>query len=131
VIQVWRDTEGLRLVLGEMLEREHDLLRLSGQMQGKDPSTQARLAGMAAKVTLSPGYERWATHLMLLERQHKLSLPLGDLLAVEVTGLEILDRARLAHRYKHPNCYACGMPQNNRFMVQCEDCGAKFHRGSK
>ena len=130
MIPVARDAEGVRLVLEQMLERGHDLLRLAPQMQGKDEITKARLSNMATAVTLSPGYQRWASHLMLLERMQKLGLPLGDLLAVEVTGLQVLDEARQAHRYQHPTCFACGMPQPNRFMVQCEDCGAKFQRRS-
>ena len=128
VIPVARDTEGLRLVLGQMLERDHDLLRLTPQLKGKSDAEQARRLASVAKVMLSPGYERWARHVMLLERMQKLGLPLGDLLLVEVNGLQVLSEARLQHRYEHPTCFACGMPQANRYQPMCLDCGVKFNR---
>ncbi len=128
MIVVARDAEGLRLVLAEMLERSYDLSRLAPQMQGKSDVHKALLLNSVAKVTLSPGYERWAQHLMLLERMHKLGLPLGELLAVEVNGLQVLADARATHRYQHPECGGCGMPQQNRFQTECVDCGMKFRR---
>ena len=65
---------------------------------------------------------------MRLESQHRLGLPLGELLAAEVQGLQVLDTARKLHRGKHPHCYACGMPQDNQYQSQCVDCGAKYAR---
>jgi hypothetical protein len=118
----------LRLALGQMFEREHDLFRLEPELKGKEEAHQARLMASVTRVTLSPGYEKWGQHLMLLERQHKLGLALGELLADEVTGLGILDEVRGAHRYRHPYCYACGIPQDNRFLLECVDCGAKYRR---
>jgi hypothetical protein len=131
MIVVARDMEGLRLVLAEMLEREHELFRLGPQLQDKSDEHRERVLRSVTKITLSPGYERWARHLMLLERIHKLGLPLGQLLAVEVEGMRTLDAARTAHRNKHPTCYACGMAQENRFQIECLDCGVKFRRSGR
>ncbi len=131
MIVVARDREGIKLVLAQMLEREYDLFRLQPQLAGKSPEHTAYLLGSVARVTLSPGYERYANHLMLLERYHKLGLPLGELLATELAGLEVLDAARMEHKLKHPNCYACGMPQPNRFQTACVDCAVKYSKRSR
>ncbi len=128
MIVVARDTEGLRLVLDEMFERGHDLTRLRPMMQGKDKDTAARMLASATPVTLSPGYGRWAAHLLLLERMKNLGIALGDLLATEVAGLQVIEEARSAHKSKHPPCGACGAAQDNRFQTECVDCGAKFRR---
>jgi hypothetical protein len=131
VIVVARDTEGLRIVLEQMLEREHDLLRLAPKLEGKTEAQKEFFLAQATKVTLSPGYERWAAHLMWLEQLHNVGVPYGQLLAVEVSGLSVLHQARNVHRGKHPNCGACGMPQDNRFQMECMDCGTKFRRRSR
>lgn len=126
MIVVARDTEGLRLVLAEIFERDHDLFRLSPELEGKSAEHTARLFARMARVTLSPGYERWARHLIYLEGLHELRIPLGELLAVEVAGLQVVAEARLRHRQKHPQCHACGLPQDNRFQTSCLDCGVKY-----
>jgi hypothetical protein len=132
MIRVARDTAGLRLVLEQMLERGHDLAGLAPQLEGKSDEHKARLMGTVTKVTLSPGYQRWAEHLMLLDRMQKLGMPLhelgGGLLATEVSGLQVLAEERNKHRFRHPPCYACGVPCDNRFQRECVECGAKFQR---
>ncbi len=126
-----RDRGGVALVLDEIFEREYEIFRLTPRLEGKAAAFVQRQLADVVQVTLSPGYERWARHLLLLERHHELRLPLPALLAVEVDGLVEVDAARLRQKLKHPACFACGVAQPNRFQMQCVDCGVKYGKRSK
>ena len=117
MFQPARDREGVALVLDEIFEREYELFRLTPRLEGKPKDFVARQLADVVQVTLSPGYERWARHLLLLDRHHELRLPLGELLAVEVQGLMEVASARLRQKIKHPLALRVGCP--NRTASRC------------
>lgn len=131
MIDVGRDAEGVRLALEELFEEDFQRRRLRRSVEGASPETLARLEKTLPARALSPGYYRWAWHLLSLESEREAGIALDParLLGAEVTGLVALGDARRSFRAKHPECTACGAQQDSKFAPQCINCGAKFRRG--
>jgi hypothetical protein len=127
---VARDMEGVRHALEEIFEEDFVRAHIDRESQGAAPETRLRMERQIPRRTLSPGYYRWAEHLLFLDSIRKAGILLGagDLTANEVQGLVALDRARVQFGYKRPTCPGCGMHQENRFGIECRGCGFKFQR---
>ncbi len=130
MIDVVRDTEGLRMAMAEIFEQDLDRARILRSAGDATEETRARLLASVSSLTLSPGYHRFTAHLLQLEAERDAGLPLSGLTTWEGAGLITLKQARTAHEIKHPACGACGIRQAHRFLPQCESCGVKF-RGKK
>lgn len=130
MIDVVRDTEGVRQALEEIFE--HDLVRsrIERDAEGANAATRERMLARLPQRTLSPGYYRYAEHLLRLdaERRAGIGFTPGSLAGYEADGLVSLDRARGDFERKHPACSACGVRQPNRFSVQCCGCGVEFRK---
>jgi hypothetical protein len=133
LIDVVRDTEGLRMAFAEIFEQDFDRARISRSAESASDVTRERLLGTVSPLTLSPGYHQFAYHLMFLESQHKAGVALNTatMAAYEAAGLLCLSQARAVFEGKHPPCSACGARQDNRFAPECHACGAKFTRRKK
>jgi hypothetical protein len=133
VIDVARDTEGLKMAFAEIFEQDFDRARIAHSAESATEETRERLLASIAPLKLSPGYHRFAYHLMQLESMQSAGVVFhaGELLQVEGAGLVCLKQARSAFSYKHPPCSACGTLQDNRFGTQCVSCGVKFQRRKK
>jgi hypothetical protein len=129
-IDVWKDSEGVRMALEEIFEEDFARGRLRRELAQADDDTAARMESRLPKRTLACGYYRYADYLLQLDAEHRAGIPYsrGDLSAMEAEGLVALDRARGAFESHHPACSACGARQQNKFGVECHACGAKFHR---
>jgi hypothetical protein len=133
LIDVVRDTEGLRMAFAEILEQDFDRARISRSAESASESTRERLLASVTPLMLSPGYHQFAYHLMQLEAQQKVGVAFNPLqvAAYEAAGLLCLSQARASFEGKHPPCGACGARQDNRFSPECHGCGAKFTRRKK
>jgi hypothetical protein len=133
VIDVVRDSEGVRMALEEIFEEDYVRASLEREFAGANVETRARLESRIPARTLSPGYYRFAQHLFHLDAQRKASVVFasGDLAAFELDGLIALDRARGEFERRHPACSSCGARQPNRFAPECCECGVKFRRKGK
>jgi hypothetical protein len=129
-IDVWKDTEGVRMALEEIFEEDFARGRIHREMAQADEETAARMESRLPKRALAWGYYRYAEHLLRIDAQRRagIAYSLADLAAVEAEGLVALDRARGAFESRHPSCSACGVRQQNRFTPECHACGAKFMR---
>jgi NADH pyrophosphatase NudC (nudix superfamily) len=130
VIDVVQDAEGVRMALEEIFEEDFVRSRIDRESAGADKQTRERMACQISPRTLSPGYYCFAQHLLHLEGEQKagITFAAGDLAAFEVFGLLALGSARTAFESRHPACSACGARQQNRFGVQCSNCGIKFRK---
>jgi len=127
-INVWRDTEGLRMAVEEIFETDFVRSRIHREASGANPETLARMERQIPPRTLAWGYYRFAEYLLHLDAFLQAGIPIayGNLAAVEVEGLLAVHRARAAFEGRHPACNACGLRQQNRFSRECPGCGAKF-----
>lgn len=130
MIDVVHDAEGVRMALEEIFEEDFARARVERIAASASPEQRERLAQSAAQRTLSPGYYRFAQHLLHLEAARDAGIVFSprDLAAFEVDGLVALLRARENFRGRHPACGSCGAPQEGRFNVECSNCGVKFQR---
>ncbi len=132
MIDVVRDSEGVRKAIEELLEEDLARSRLEAQLgSGRrvDPRTKERMLAQVPRRTLSPGYYRWAERMLALEAERKAGVPMDPRMpAYEAEGLLAAERARNAFNSEHPACGGCGTRQPNRFGVECAHCGAKFAR---
>jgi len=128
VIDVVRDTEGIRLACIEIFEQEFQTGMIQRSLEGANEQTRERLMRSVPPLTISPGYERAARHLMGLDSQREAGLPMTGLANWEGNGLVALFEARLAHHAKHPECSRCKVRLVSRFVPECPNCGAKFTR---
>ena len=116
------------MALAEIFEQDLDRARIMRSAGDATEATRARLLASVTPLTLSPGYHRFAAHLLQLEAEREAGLPLTGLTTWEGAGLITLKQARTAHEIKHPACGACGIRQASRFLPQCENCGVSFRR---
>lgn len=130
MIDTVRDTEGVYKALLEMFEEDFVRQRIERSTSSARPETRERLEQGIPLRTLSPGYYRFASHLLFLETGRKLGIILdaGRLAAFEAEGLVALDRARRKFEERHPPCSRCGSLQDTAFQPECNKCGAKFIR---
>ncbi len=112
----------------EIFEQDFQAGVIERTLQSASEATKARLLATIPKLTLSPGYERAARHLMDLERQRQVGLPMTGLAAWEGNGLVALHDARTEHECKHPACSQCKLRLDSRFVMKCPNCGAEFRR---
>ncbi len=114
----------------ELFEEDLARRRVRRTAAGAGAETLARLERTLPQRTLSPGYYRWAYHLLSLdsERDAGVALDPARLAACEVAGLLSLAEARRAFRGRHPECTACGAQQDTTFAAECWRCGCKFRR---
>jgi hypothetical protein len=133
MIDVWRDTEGVRIALEEMFEEDFARARLDREAEGANAETRERMEARLPKRTLASGYYRFGDHLFHLDalRRAGITFAARDLAACEIDGIIALDRSRTAFESKHPSCGGCGCRLQNRFCRDCEHCGVKFQRKSK
>ncbi len=130
MIDVVRDTEGLRMAFAEIFERDFDQARILRSAESASKDTRERLLASVPPLMLSPGYHRFAYHLIGLEAEQEAGILLDPrlLAAFEAAGLRCLARARTAFKTAHPPCSACGTLQGSRFGASCEGCGVKLRR---
>ena len=130
MIDVVRDMEGMRMAFTEIFERDFDQARIARSAETASAETRERLIASVAPLKLSPGYHRYAYHLMSLEAEQEAGIALDPrlLAAFEAAGLRCLSRARNAFKSAHPPCNKCGTLQSSRFNGACEGCGVKFQR---
>ena len=130
VIDVCRDSEGVRMALEEIFEEDYVRSRIDREFAIANAETRQRLEWQMPARTLSPGYYRFALHLLHLDSERKVGIGFsaGELAAFEADGLVALDRAHCAFEFRHPPCSACGGRQENRFSLQCCHCGVKFRK---
>ena len=130
MIDVVNDAEGVRMALEEIFEEDFVRARVRRESAHASEETQERLLCQVPLRTLSPGYYKFGEHLLLLEAEQKagVGLSAGELLRFEARGLVALAQARGNFGYRHPACSACGTRQQNRFGVECGNCGTKFRR---
>lgn len=128
-----RDTKGLAIAIREILEEDFARGEIERQAEQASAATRARLLAQIPPRTLSPGYYRFADHLLWIEGEHRAGIILAarELAAVEAIGLRTLIRARSDFEYAHPACGGCGVRQRHRFCVECSACGIKFRRKGK
>jgi hypothetical protein len=130
VIDVVRDREGVRQAIEALLEEDLVRARIDRELPNAAPETRERMLGQIPPRRISPGYFRWAEHLLRLEAEREAGVGFSarDLAAFECDGLVALVRARAEFRNRHPPCSGCGTFQENRFSAQCCGCGVKFRR---
>lgn len=118
------------MAFAEIFEADFDRARIARSAESASDATRERLLATVTPLTLSPGYHRYAQHLISLEAEQKAGLLLNPatLPCFEAAGLVVLAQARAAFESKHPPCGACGARQDNPFSVECNACGAKFRR---
>lgn len=130
MIDVVRDTEGVRQALDELFEEDFVRARVDRESAGANAETKERMSWQIPKRTISPGYYAFAEYLFSIDNQRRAGLvfAVSDLTAFEVQGLVALDRARGEFERRHPACGGCGIRQENRFSFECSGCGVKFRR---
>jgi hypothetical protein len=128
VIDVVRDTEGIRLAALQILEEGFQRGRVERTALQATEETRARLVASVARPTMAAGYLRWCDHLWGLESQREIGLSLDGITSYEMLGLISIAQGRREFEGKHPECSACKMRQPSRFQAQCDGCGAKFRR---
>jgi hypothetical protein len=130
MIDVWRDTESVRMALEEIFEIDFVRGRVRRDAEGANPETIERMERQIPPRTLAWGYYRFGEYLLHLDalREAGIPLALADLANCEAEGLLALRRARASFEGHHPACTACGTRQQNRFGTECPGCGAKFQR---
>lgn len=130
MIDVVRDEEGVRQALEDLFEEDLARARIERQTENADPRTKERMLAQLPQRKLSPGYYRFAEHLLRLESEQRagIGFAAGSLSGFEADGLLTLQRARGAFNFRHPPCSACGVHQPTRFGVECSRCGVKFRR---
>lgn len=131
MIDVVHDAEGVRQALEAIFEEDFVRSRVDVHRSGADAATRARMEQRIPRRVLSPGYYRWAEHLLRIDAERRAGVPLGALVAFEADGMVQVDRARAAFEGRHPKCTACGLRQENRFGVECPGCGAKFRKKNR
>jgi hypothetical protein len=112
----------------EIFEQDFQMGLIEKSLMAASEKGKARLLAAVPKLTLSPGYERLARHLMDLKRQREAGLPVTDLTAWEANGMVALHDAQREHEMKHPACSQCKVRLQTRFTAECPNCGAKFTR---
>ncbi len=129
-IDVWHDTEGVRMALEEIFEEDYARGRLHRELEQADDATAERMEARLPKRSLAWGYYKFAEHLLRLQSEIRAGVGCAarDLAACEVAGLLACETARRTFESHHPACSGCGARQQNRFGVECHGCGAKFHR---
>jgi hypothetical protein len=130
MIDVVQDAEGVRMALEEIFEQDFVRSRIERESAGANEETRERMAFQIPPRTLSPGYYEFGSHLLRLDAEQKIGLPLSrhDVAVFEIKGLVALGQARSAFEGRHPACSACGARQLNRFGVECSGCGVKFRK---
>jgi hypothetical protein len=130
MIDAVRDAEGVRMALEEIFEEDFVRARVHRESSGADEETRERMAFQIPPRTLSPGYYVFGLHVLRLADMQKAGIVFGagDLAEFEASGLMALAQARGGFESRHPACSACGSRQQNRFGVECHNCGAKFRR---
>jgi hypothetical protein len=131
VINPAHDYEGLAQAADEMFEE---------LVTGKDQERRLRNAERAANRDrmveqlgpvrkLASGYYAWIAYLFGLEEMidSGVQFTVHDLRATEANGLKIIASARARFHAKYPGCPRCGQP-NQKFAIQCSDCGAEFKK---
>lgn len=133
MIDVVRDMEGLKLAFAEIFEQDFDRARIHSSAESASEETRKRLVESLPPLQLSPGYHRFAYHLMQIESEIRVGVRLNPTTTpqFETSGLLCLESARTAFNYKHPPCGACGTRQSSRFGAKCESCGVDFRRRKK
>jgi hypothetical protein len=128
VIDVVRDTEGVRMALEEIFEEDYARSHITREIDGASDETLQRMEARMPVRTLSPGYYAYGGHLLRLEQLQKAGIEFraGELPGFECDGLLALGRARAGFEQKHPPCGACGAHLQNRFTVKCHACGTTF-----
>lgn len=128
MIDVGKDTVGIRLALEELFEEDLARRRIRRSAENANEETLARLYRTLPERKFSPGYYRWGYHILSLdsEREAGLLLDPAQLASIEVGGLLALTEARRAFRNRHPECTACGAQQETAFAPECWKCGSKF-----
>jgi hypothetical protein len=129
-IDVWHDTEGVRMALEEIFEEDFVRSRIHSEASGADPETLARMERQVPPRTLAWGYYRFGEYLLHLDALKRAGVVFAarDLAAFEAEGILALHRARSAFEGRHPACSSCGIRQQNRFGFECAGCGVKFQR---
>jgi hypothetical protein len=128
MIDVWHDTEGVRLALEEIFESDFVRSRLRREADGASTETVERMERTIPPRTLAWGYYAFGEYLLHLEALAKAGIGYQSLAAFEAEGLLALSRARANFGGKHPECSSCGARQANRFGTECPVCGTRFQR---
>lgn len=130
MIDVWHDSEGVRMALEEIFEEDFVRSTIHSEGSGASPETLARMERRVPVRTLAWGYYRFAEYLLHLDALKRAGIALAerDLKGFEAEGILALDRARKAFEGGHPACSSCGTRQQNRFGRECSGCGIKFQR---
>ena len=133
MIDVVRDPQGVRMALEALFEEDFVRSRMAGNLEDKSAEQQERIERAVPRRALSPGYYRWAEHLLRLDAERKAGVGFapGDLACFEADGLVELDRARGKFERDHPECGACKRRLEFRHQPECSGCGAKFRRKGK
>ena len=128
MIDVWHDAEGVRMALEEIFESDLVRSRIERESSGASPETRARMERQIPPRTLAWGYYRFGEYLLHLEalRGAGVAFAAREMLTAEADGLLALGRSRTAFEGRHPACSSCGLRQQNRFVVECPECRAKF-----
>lgn len=130
MIHAERDADGVREALEALFEESFVRARIQREAAGASAETRERMEWQLPKRKLSPGYYRWAEHLLLLDEQRRAGVGFTacELAHFEASGLVQLELARAEFKSRHPSCGACGERQENRFSPQCCACGVRFRR---
>lgn len=130
MIDVARDTEGIRMALEEIFEEDFVRARVERESEGASPETRERMLRQIPRRKLSPGYYVFAQHLLALDGERRAGITFRpcDLTHFEAAGFVAVVQARGGFEHRHPACTGCGARQENRFSMECVGCGAKFRR---
>jgi hypothetical protein len=118
------------MALEEIFESDFVRSVVHREGSGADEETLARMERAIPPRKLAWGYYRFGEYLLHLDALRKAGIELSfrDLAHCEAEGLLALSRARAAFEGNHPACGACGTRQQNRFGMECSNCGAKFQK---
>jgi hypothetical protein len=97
-------------------------------MMHADEASRARALDDLPERTISPGYYDRASYLLDLGAAIECGAmySANALSREDVRGLQSLKRARSEFEHDHPACGSCGARQDNRWIVECRKCNAKF-----
>jgi rubrerythrin len=91
-----------------------------------EPATTVRAAGRSRKFAYA--FHLWIAHLAMLEQLTEISpARLGELLAAEAEGLQMLKAARQRYAREYRSCEECGTAVRGKI---CPRCGAIGRNGS-
>jgi len=130
LIDVVRDREGVRMALEVLFEEDFARALLDRRSPNASDRERARMESAIPARVLSPGYFRWAEHLLRLDAEREAGIPLdaAKLTAYETDGLLDVKRMRQEFQHRHPACGSCGERLESRLQPECHQCHAKFRR---